>query len=353
VTAGATQIDVSRQGSPTIAGLQLNVPVELGGKRGARVAVARSGVDAARADHQDAARSLRATAVNAYVDALHARLVVELKRTEHESLERLVAINERRLAAGDVPVVAVLQSRVEARQFEADVLSATGDQKAADVALLQLLGPSAVGLGEALDVAGDLRVTASAVVASRALAELENRADVRAARARVDQAERQVKLEEANRVVDVTAGVGWSHSFAATGSPASDTIGLTLSVPIPISHVYRGPLEAARAAKRQAEQQLASVRARAQGELRQAFAHFDAAASRVRLYESGTLADADQVLDKTLYNYQRGGATLTDYIVAQRTAADVHLAYFDALADRAHALAAVEQASGLSDLVAF
>jgi len=353
VTAGATQIDVSRQGSPTIAGLQLNVPVELGGKRGARVAVARSGVDAARADHQDAARSLRATAVNAYVDALHARLVVELKRTEHESLERLVAINERRLAAGDVPVVAVLQSRVEARQFEADVLSATGDQKAADVALLQLLGPSAVGLGEALDVAGDLRVTASAVVASRALAELENRADVRAARARVDQAERQVKLEEANRVVDVTAGVGWSHSFAATGSPASDTIGLTLSVPIPISHVYRGPLEAARAAKRQAEQQLASVRARAQGELRQAFAHFDAAASRVRLYESGTLADADQVLDKTLYNYQRGGATLTDYIVAQRTAADVHLAYFDALADRTHALAAVEQASGLSDLVAF
>ncbi len=71
----------------------------------------------------------------------------------------------------------------------------------------------------------------------------------------------------------------------------------------------------------------------------------------MKLYDSGTLTDADAVLEKTLYNYQRGGATLTDYIIAQRTASDVHLAFFDALSDRAHALAAVEQASGLSDLV--
>lgn len=59
------------------------------------------------------------------------------------------------------------------------------------------------------------------------------------------------------------------------------------------------------------------------------------------------------MLDKTLYNYQHGGATLIDYIVAERTASDVHLAYLDALNDRAHALAAVEQASGLLDLVRF
>jgi outer membrane protein TolC len=82
-------------------------------------------------------------------------------------------------------------------------------------------------------------------------------------------------------------------------------------------------------------------------------ARFEAAAGRVKLYDAGTLADADAVLEKTLYNYQHGGATLTDYIVAERTASDVHLAHLDALNDRAHALAALEQASGLSDLVRF
>jgi len=179
---------------------------------------------------------------------------------------------------------------------------------------------------------------------------------VRAAVARLEQAGRQVKLEEAKRVIDVAVGVGWTHNFPVSGdggSPATDFIGASLSIPLPFSHVYKGELEAARSGMRQAESQLHAVRAKAESEVRQALARYEAAADRVKLYDAGTLIDADDVLEKTLYNYQHGGATLTDYIVAQRTASDVHLAYFDALNDRAHALATVEQASGLSDLVRF
>ncbi len=238
LTVGVIQYDVTHQGNPTIAGVQLSVPVELGGKRGARVAVARSGVDAAHCDLDEAIRALRASAANAFADSLHARLVLAQKEGVLANLQRLVAINERRVAAGDVADVALLQSRVEARQFQADVIAAVGERRAVDVALLQLLGSS------------------------------------------------------------------------ATGMPGGSERG-------------------------------------------QAVAGFAAAAERVQRYDSGMLADADVVLDRTLYNYQRGGATLVDYLIAQRTASDVHLAYYDALADRAHALAAVEQATGSSDLVRF
>jgi len=270
------------------------------------------------------------------------------------SLERLVAINDQRLAAGDVAEVAVVQSRVEARQFQADLLTALGERKAMDTALLQLLGPAAK-VPTPFDLAGDLRAITATVDTARALATVERRPDVQAAMARVQQAERQVTLERARRAVDVSVGFGWTHNFpvAGGGSPAADLVGATLSIPLPFSHVYRGELEAARAAQRQAQSQLDSIRARAESEVRQALARFSAAADRVKLYDAGTLSDADTVLDKMLYNYQHGGATLTDYLVAERTASDVHLAYFDALNDRAHALAAVEQASGLSDLVRF
>lgn len=356
LSVGATQVDLWHQGIPNAAGVQLGLPVELGGKRGARIAVARSGVEAARLDYDDAVRTLRANAANAFADSLHARLVVALLEQEHESLARLVAINERRLAAGDVAEVAVVQSRVEASQFQAGVLAAVGERKAADAALLQLLGPAQVGAADALDLSGDLRAAGAVVDAPRLLAMLENRSDVRAARARVEQAARQVTLEQANRVPDVTLGASWQHSFPVGGSaalPAADTVGASLSIPLPFSRVYAGALQAALAARRQAESQLASVRARAESELRQALARFEAAAERVRLYDSGTLSDAETVLEKTLYNYQRGGATLVEYLVAQRTSADVHLAWFDALSDRARALAGVEQASGLTDLVRF
>lgn len=356
VTAGLTSLDLSHQGNPTSVGASISVPVELGGKRGARVAVARSGVEAAHHDYAEAVRTLRASAVNAFADALHARLAVTQKESVFSNLQRLVAINERRLAAGDVPEVALVQSRVEARQFEADVFKAVGERRALDVALLQLLGPAASAVPAGFDLAGDLRSVASAVDAARVLAMVEKRPDVRAATARVDQAGKQVNLEEARRVIDVSVGVAWQHNLAVSGdraSPAANFIGASLSIPIPFSHVYRGELLAARSARHQAESQLDAVVARAGSEIRQALARYDAAAERVKLYDSGTLTDADAVLEKTLYNYQRGGATLTDYIVAQRTASDVHLAYLDALNDRAHALAAVEQASGLSDLVRF
>jgi cobalt-zinc-cadmium efflux system outer membrane protein len=356
LTAGLSSYDLSRRGNATAAGASISVPIELGGKRGARVAVARFGVDAARHDYDEAARALRASAAGAFADSLHARLVVLHKQQVLGNLRRLVDINGRRLAAGDVPEVALVQSRVEARQFEADVLTATGERTALDVSLLQLLGPAAASVPASFELAGDLRSVASAIDTPRVLATVEKRPDVLAAAARLAQAERQVRLEEAKRVVDVSVGVGWTHNYPVSGdggSPAADFIGASLTIPLPLSRVYKGELEAARSAKRQSEYQLASARARAESEVRQAVARFEAAAERVKLYDAGALADADAVLEKTLYNYQHGGATLTDYIVAERTASDVHLAYLDALNDRAHALAALEQASGLSDLVRF
>jgi cobalt-zinc-cadmium efflux system outer membrane protein len=123
----------------------------------------------------------------------------------------------------------------------------------------------------------------------------------------------------------------------------------SVSVPLPFSHVYKGELEAARSAHRQTQSQLQATRARAQGELRQALARFEAAAQRVAIYDQGTLSDAKSVLDKILYSYEHGDATLIEVLIAQRTASDVQLAYLDALAERAHALVAVAQAAGLDE----
>jgi cobalt-zinc-cadmium efflux system outer membrane protein len=89
---------------------------------------------------------------------------------------------------------------------------------------------------------------------------------------------------------------------------------------------------------------------RVEKKVREAIARYEAAAARVRLYAKGVLVDADQVLEKSLYNYQRGGATLVEVLVAQRTDNDVYLSYYDSLADAAHALVSVEQASGSWDI---
>src|SRR4029077_8864566 len=123
---------------------------------------------------------------------------------------------------------------------------------------------------------------------------------------------------------------------------AFDALGATLAVPLPFSHVYRGELDAASATSSQAEAQLRAGEARVEVEVRQAMERYQASIGQLRLYAGGVLAGSEHVLEATLYNYQRGGATLLEVIEAQRTANDVFLAYYDALGNHARALVALE-----------
>lgn len=347
VNLGLVQYDVTRRGNPTILGTQLSLPIELGGKRRARVAVARSGLDASTFDYAEATRTLRALAGHAFVDALHTRLVVARKQRSLESLQRLVEVNRRRLEAGDIAEVELVQSRVEMQRFRAEVFEAEGELEAAEVAVAALLGDDA---DLRVEAGGDLRSPPPSFDQAELVAAIENRSDVRAAATRLAGSERQIDLEHAKRVVDVSAGVGWMRSLAVSGelgAPSADMVAASVSVPIPFSRIYRGELEAAQSSQRQAQSQLVAIRVRALAELREALVRFEAAARRVAIYDDGTLSDASSVLEKTLYSYQRGEASLVEVLVAQRTASEVELAYLDALADRAHGLVAVGQAAGL------
>lgn len=351
LTVGVDQYDITHRGNPTLAGPQLSVPIELGGKRHSRVAVAQSALGAAGCDYADATRMLRGLAADAFVDALHARLVVAQKESALAHLRRLVSVNERRLAAGDIAQVDFLQSRVEAQQYQAEVLAAQGELHSAEAAMVQLLGPDAE---PAFDVVGDLKSATATLDVPKLLAAIDQRSDVRAAATRVQGAEQQIASEEAKRVVDISLGAGWLHSFAASGDEgggarAADLVSASVSVPLPFSRMYKGELDAARHTHRQTQSQLQAARARARGELRKALALFQAASARVTLYDQGTLSDSLSVLEKILYSYEHGDATLVEVLIAQRTASDVHLAYLDALADRAHALIAVGQAAGLKE----
>jgi len=65
----------------------------------------------------------------------------------------------------------------------------------------------------------------------------------------VQGAERQITSAEAKRVVDISLGAGWLHSFAAgrdEGLKAADFVAASVSVPLPFSLIYKGGLEAAR-----------------------------------------------------------------------------------------------------------
>jgi len=353
---GIGQYDASQKGNPTISYIGLNVPVQLGGKRGARIDYAQAQRTAAAADLQDFLRGLRAQAADAFIESTRTRSILERRQRSLSNLERLVSVNEERLKAGDIGEAALLQSRVEASQFKADVISAQGDVRAADLTLVSLLGKASEDAARrSLELVGDLRKTADRQFDAHALLQtaIQARPDLQAAQRRLEAARRQVDLAKANRWVDVDLNVNWQHNFPVHGDhplPPAEWLGGSVTVPLPLSNIYRGELNVARATRVQSEAQADAALVRVRTEVQIATTQYNAASARVEMYTEDVLTTAERVLEMALYNYQRGGATLVEVLVAQRTDNDVHIAFYNSLAELAHALVAVEQAASIWDI---
>ena len=350
LNVGVPGADLSNHGFPLTTSVGLSVPIELGGKRGARMRAAAADVSSTTADYEDAVRRLRATAANAFVDALGARQVLQSKNRSLAQLDRIVNVNQERLRVGDIGEIELAQSRVERDQFKADVITAESDVYSADLAAAQQLGnPDKLAANMPM-LTGSLEISTRTFDLDELVAHaLQARADVVSRTRAMRAADERIKLAKANLVPDLSASGSFSHTGTGSGDflqQPDNTIsgGVSLNLPI-FRRLHPGELEAARAARTQAELQLRSAQLAVEFEVRDAYEQYQAAARRLSVFRSGLLRDADRVLEARLYAYQRGGATLLEVIDAQRKSSDVYLAYSQALSGHAHALVALEEAA--------
>jgi outer membrane protein, heavy metal efflux system len=352
---GLPLVDVSNQGNPTTTSAGITAPVELGGKRGARIRAAAADVSTVTADYDDQVRQLRATSASAFVDGLGVRQILQSKNKSLAQLDRIVSVNEQRLRVGDIGEIELMQSRVERDQFKADVISAESDVYNADLVFAQHLGnPQKLGAQMPMP-SGSLEISTRTFDLDQLVASaFKNRSDVVSRTRAIHAADERIKLAKANLVPDVAVNGAYSHTAADTGGfsqPADNTIGASLSLNLPISRrLHPGELEVARATRTQAELQLKSIQLKVEVEVRAAFERYQSSARRLNVFRGGMLRDADRVLEARLYAYERGGATLLEVIDAQRKSAEVYLAYSQALVDHAHALVTLEETAGIWDV---
>lgn len=350
LTMGIGVWDPSGQVMPPATTLSLSWPIELGGRRSARVSVATAAREAARAQLDDLVRGLRADAALAWIEVLHTRQVVEQRRRILATLERLVTLSEARHRVGDTAEVSVLQARVEAERFRTDVIEAEGEARAAALGLRAFTGGTAPE-----GVHGELPTTARQTDVEALVARARaSRPDVIVAGLVGRQSRAELTLAHANRWVDPVVTVGWAHNFeglaTVSATPTFEQFSATLSLPLPFSRMNHGTVNAAEARVEQVEWAHRAALLRAEVEVRQAHARYVAAAERLARYDTSLRRDAERVLTAGLYGYQRGGSSLIEVLALQRTFDEVTLGYEDALADHARRLVELERAVGIWDV---
>ena len=357
----------------------LSYTIETGDKRERRVAAARSQVSAGEAALAGAGRQAAADAAAAFIEACRTREALQRQEASLAALGDIVRMNERRHGAGDLGGLELLQSRNERDQFLATVVRARADARTAMEALAAPLGrrwreafgdasplctfrdglaPEGLdgieGTGGSSGIEGSHEGEALDALVARAL---DQRDDVRIARAAVDSARAAADLVRANRWVDPSVSLSYGYTpqgrrgVAADGSavapsPRSNTVSVSVSVPIPLSRLDRGDLVQAESAVTQALLALRQTELQAQADVRATHAQYRAALENLTRYRDATLGDARRVVEGLRLSYRQGAASLLELLSAQRAADDTELAYLQARSELAAATVRLQLSLG-------
>lgn len=331
----------------------LSTTIELGGKRKARIGLARSSLEQSQALLLDYFRNLRADAALAWFNAIQQQHLYEVQQQSYLLMRQLANADAIRFQKGVITETDARQSKLEADNLQNSVYQQEADWKAA---LLQLnINTGHAHADTLLWPSGNFEHLQRVFILQDLVTNAQNtRADAVAANAGKVVAGKTLTLVKANRKIDpgINAGVGYNAAATSEIAPTPRYIASSagISVPLKFSNHYKGDLHAAQYAVKQAAVEYEQVLLQIHTDVMQAWFNYNAAGQQVKQFENGLLADAQKVLQGKVYSYKRGETSLLEVLNAQRTWNEVQQDYYQTLYNYAAALIALERAAGTWDI---
>lgn len=334
-------------------GASLDWTMELGGKRRARVELAKSESDLAISLLDNFYRELRAEATLEFLSALRNENLYNTQLEAYENMNKLAMADSLRYLFGEISQVTARQSKLESRTLLNEVMRAETEwingllyldkyvNKETNDTILKPMGDfSAFDRDFVLE---DLIITAQ-----------NNRSDLLAALQNVEVARKVVRLERANRKIDLGLNLSASHATYAHNevapTPAHTPISVGVSIPLKFSNRRNSDLKVAQFQRRQAEYSYAQIENEIAIEVSQAYRLYNTMRSQLKQFDDGILEEAKIILDGRIYSYNRGENSLLEVLDAQRTYNDIREQYFETLYNTAAALVELERSVGIWDI---
>jgi outer membrane protein, heavy metal efflux system len=290
-------------------------------KRELRKESAEKATDLAINAQADLERNLIFSLRLAFVQALQSKSLLALARANLESYDKELGVHRERYKAGDKAQVDLFRLELQKLQFLSDVQTAEVALRNAKIQLLALLNDQTPV--DQFDVDGrfDFSTTVGPLDDYRRSA-LETRPDLKAAMRAIDKSETDHKLAIANGSTDPTFGVDGGKN-----PPIDHYIGFSVSVPLRIFDRNQG--EKVRTQIDIERQQRLADAARAQvfSDVDSAYTALTSTVSLLQPYKDTYLNMAVQVRDTMSFSYEHGGASLLDYLDAEKEYRSTELNY--------------------------
>ncbi|MEA5005587.1 MAG: TolC family protein [Rikenellaceae bacterium] len=331
----------------------LNYTLELGGKRRARIKRAQSEKEMTDALLEDYFRNLRADAAIAYLSALRTKQLSIIQKSSYYQMYKLAQADSLRFYSGTITETDARQSKLEAATMLNDVYKSEGELRNAIVQLQLFQGNIILEYPDS--IAGKLSFHKREFDLPNLITTAQNnRADLQAALKSKEMSQNDLLLVKANRITDLGLNIGGSYSSKVRNeiapAPAFKGIVAGISIPLKLSNMNKGELRAAQFAVTQNEMRYQAVELELSSQVTQAYNQYIMTCLQVEQFNTGLLNEAETILKKKVYSYERGETSMIELLNAQRTYNDVQTSYCETLYNCAVALIELERACGIWDI---
>lgn len=319
--------------------VRIGQPIELAGKRKKRTQVAEQDVTVTESLLQDTIRQLKLELQTRYYRIVLAKSEYDLARGVLDQFDEIIRLNEARYKQGEVSGLDLARVQTERLRFFNDLVAAEVQLRNEKTSLLELLGSA--------DISAPVEVTESLTFAPFApnVEELEQaavaaRADLRARRELVEREKRDLTLEKANAIPNVTPFFGYKRNLV------DNTVAFGVNVSLPIFNRNQGGIARAAARIDQAgfERQQAELAVRSQ--VRQTYQVVQGEERRVKELESTYVPKARQARDIAQAAYRLGSLNLIEFLDAERSYRETLRSYNQALFNHQAAVFLLDAAVG-------
>lgn len=292
-------------------------------KRELRRDSARKATDVAELNLADQERTLLFNLRNAFVQALQAKSVLHLTRENLSYYDRMLGVNRERQRAGDIAQVDLDRLELQRVQYESDVLTAQVNVRTAKIQLLTLLNDRMPV--DTFDVTGayDFSQQIQPLDDFRRIA-LETRPDLKAAAKAMEKSKADHRLAVANGSADPVFAMDFGRN-----PPIPAYFGVSMTIPLRIFDRNQGEKLRTQLDIARNEKLHQAVESQVFGDVDSAYATLNSNLSLLRPYKAEYLQRAVKVRETISFAYQRGGASLLDFLQAQNEYRTIQLNYLN------------------------
>jgi cobalt-zinc-cadmium efflux system outer membrane protein len=314
-------------------------------KRELRLESAKKATDIAASQYHDQDRTLLSTLRSAFVLTLQQKAILTLAKANLEYYDKVLGISRERFRVGDMARIDFDRLELQRVQYESDVESARVALETAKIQVLMLLNDRTPA--NQFDVTGkfDFSEQLPAVDELRRMA-LDTRPDLKAALQAVDKAKTDHRLAVSNGSTDPTFDVWYTYNPSFNNPFDKHTIGASINIPLRIFDRNQGEKLRTQLDIGLNERQRDAAEAQVFSDVDTAYANVQSNVNLLRPYKEKYLAQAVRVRDTVTYSYQRGAASLLDFLNAESDYRSVEQNYLILIGAYLTSVAQLNQAVG-------